>query len=164
MLPIVPMMLAGTMLLIKPSRILLLDAASSTPRLWFVAIQECRIAAIGTLLRTIQGEFPHHIELAIGLNDLVFGLSAIPMFLLAKSGRLSNDALVIWHMAGIMIIVIPAGISIELGMPGYWGTLVPHATSAPMFDYPMILAPALVVPSFLMLSMMGIAGLVWKRQ
>lgn len=162
-LPAVPIVLAGFLLVVSQVRNALLHTAVKTPHEWFIAIQGLRVTAVGTLIKTVSGDFPAHFEVAVGINDLAFGLSALPMYVLARSRRLSSDAAVLWHTTGIVIIVLPAGLAIELGMPGRLSYLWPEASSQAIFAFPMVLAPSLVVPGFLILSLLAIIGLVKQK-
>ena len=75
--PAVPILLVGILLFVLPFiRSGVHDIARTAPAHSLVGIQALHLAAIGTLIKTINGEFPLHVELAIGLTDIVFGLSA----------------------------------------------------------------------------------------
>jgi hypothetical protein len=72
----VPILLVGILLFVLPFiRSGMHDIARTAPAHSLVGIQALRLAAIGTLIKTINGEFPLHVELAIGLTDIAFGLS-----------------------------------------------------------------------------------------
>ena len=154
--PVIPFFLVLPTLAIAPVRRCLIEGAAATPAHWFVAIQALRVAAIGTLIKTIQGEFPLHVELAIGITDLAFGISAVALYSFVKSGKLSSDALIVWHRVGILIIALPAGFAIQASLPGALSEFGGLPASSLMFDYPMALAPTLVVPIFLILSNLAI--------
>lgn len=132
----------------------LVQVATSTPRHWLVAIQILRLAAVGTLIKTLQGDFPLHVEVAIGLTDIAFATSAIFIFQLVRRGKLSSDALLLWHCVGIGVIIVPGTIAIQSNLPGQM--LITGSTPVgAMLDFPMVLAPTLVVPVFVMLNALG---------
>lgn len=152
----VPFVIVAAVMLAAPgTRTDLANIAAQTPHHWFVAIQILRISALGTLVKTVAGEFPEHIELSVGLTDLAFGFSALYVYRLVKNSKLSADALVMWHLVGILLLVIPAGMSIQAGLPGPLQTFTTPPTSEVLFDFPMVLAPSLVVPGFLLLNVLG---------
>lgn len=94
--PAVPILLVGILLFVLPFiRSGVHDIARTAPAHSLVGIQALRLAAIGTLIKTINGEFPLHVELAIGLTDIAFGLSATLLYPFARSGRISADALAV---------------------------------------------------------------------
>ncbi|MEM9322780.1 MAG: hypothetical protein AAGA41_08090 [Pseudomonadota bacterium] len=164
-LPAVVFVVVAVLLLLSALRSAVIDVAAATPDHWLVAIQALRVTAAGTLIRTLQGQFPHHMEYAVGLTDLVFGLSALILFGPAKRGTISSDALVIWHLTGLLIILVPGGIAIQSGLPGplaVYDYLGPHS-SAPILRFPMVLAPSLVVPIFLLFNVLG-AWSAYKRR
>ncbi|PTX55706.1 hypothetical protein C8N43_0346 [Litoreibacter ponti] len=148
----VPFLVVALTLLLPPVRAGLLQMADAVPHHWFVAIQALRVLAIGTLIKTIQGDFPLEVELAIGITDFAFGLSAVWLFAKVRRGTLSHDALMMWHIVGVLIIVLPGGIAMQSGLPGPWRVFHEYPTSQAMLDWPMVLAPSLVVPIFLLLN------------
>ena len=151
-LPLVPGVLIGLSFILSPVRILLQKGIRSTPATWFVAIQALRVMAIGTLIKTLQGEFPLQVELAIGLTDLAFGISAIPMLLLLRRNLISSSALIVWHVVGVMIIILPGGLAIQSSLPGWLSEASGMPASDSILSFPMALAPSLVVPIFLIFS------------
>ena len=156
-LPAVPILLVGILVFVLPFiRSGVHDMARTAPAHWLVGIQTLRLAAIGTLIKTINGEFPLHVELAIGLTDIAFGLSATLLYPFARSGRISADALAVWHMTGVLLIVIPGEIAIQTGLPGRLHVFATPPTSEVMLDFPIVLAPSLVVPVFLLLNILGV--------
>lgn len=155
-LPFVPLLVLALVFSIPAVRRDLVPLLKAVPAHWLVAIQALRITALGTLIKTIQGQFPLHAELAVGLTDLAFGLSALWLFGRVRSGRVSADALALWHIIGIALIAIPGFVSIQLGMPGPVQLLIDPPTTAVLYDFPMVLAPTLVVPLFLALNAWGI--------
>ncbi|UWR21214.1 hypothetical protein [Sulfitobacter sp. S190] len=154
-LPVVPFALGFAALTVPMVRKGLLDMCAATPDHWFVAIQALRIAAVGTLIKTVQGDFPLEVELAIGVTDLAFGLSALWLFFKARRSRISADALGLWHIVGVLIIIVPGLIAIQTGLPGPMRVFSEYPTSEVMLDWPMVLAPSLVVPNFLLLNVLA---------
>ncbi|WP_029921942.1 hypothetical protein [Nevskia soli] len=156
-LPAVPIVIATTLLLLIPAvRSGIHEIALNTPAHWQVAIQALRICAIGTLLLSLREGFPLHVELAIGVTDITFGLSAVLIYKAVKSGRISNDALMFWHMAGFLIIIVPGELAIQSGLPGPAQVFSHLPSSESMLTFPMVLAPSLVVPNFLLLNLLGV--------
>ncbi len=163
-LPATPFAIVIILCALGPIRRALIIVATHTPQRWFIAIQALRIAALGTLLRTTKGGFPLHVELSIGLTDLAFGLSAALLLWITSRRNLSEDALIIWHLVGVLIIILPGEWAIQAGLPGPLGAYdyTGIHSSAPMLEYPMVLAPSFVVPIFLILNLLGAYG-AWQR-
>ncbi|MGX9356656.1 hypothetical protein ACS3SW_16270 [Roseobacteraceae bacterium S113] len=154
-LPAVPFLVVSLVLLFPGARTGVLSMADAVPLHWFVAIQTLRVFALGTLIKTIQGNFPLEVELAIGVTDLAFGLSAIWLFSKVKKGLVSPDALMIWHIVGVLIIVLPGEVAMQSGLPGPLQVFSEYPTSQVMLDWPMVLAPSLVVPIFLLFNILA---------
>ncbi|MEM1180677.1 MAG: hypothetical protein AAGM22_20185 [Acidobacteriota bacterium] len=142
-------------LLIPRLRTGLRDIAHKTPAHEFVGIQILRVLALGTLFKTLTGQFPHHVEMAIGINDLLFGVSAVYLYRRAKEGRLHSDGLVIWHWVGFLLVAAPGEIATQAGLPGPLQVFDQAPTSEVILEWPLVLAPGLVVPIFLLLNLLG---------
>ena len=154
-LPTVPFLLVGAILLTGPTcRACIEELAHTTPAHWLIALQCLRISAVGTLFKTFRGEFPLQVEIAVGLTDLVYGLSALFLYRHVKSGHLSSDALLIWHLTGCLIILIPGELAIMTHLPGPL-LLADGGAVGSMLEFPMVLAPSLVVPIFLLFNLLG---------
>lgn len=130
----------------------------ATPITWFIYLQALRIAAVGTLYKTLIGTFPLHVELGVGITDLCFGLSALYMAKRSRSKTLNNQVLIIWNLVGAGIIIIPGEILIQMGLPGPMQVFSSPPTTEVMFEFPLVLAPTLVVP--LLVVMNGLV--VWR--
>jgi hypothetical protein len=59
-------------------------------------------------------------------------------------------------MTGVLLIVIPGEIAIQTGLPGRFHVFATQPTSEVMLDFPIVLAPSLVVPVFLLLNILGV--------
>ncbi|MBM1634364.1 hypothetical protein JQV27_16050 [Sulfitobacter mediterraneus] len=160
-LPVVPFILVGIFLLSHEQRQTIFHIAGNTPSHWLVAVQSLRILAIGTLIKTAQGTFPLEVLMAIGLTDLAFGFSALPVFVLVRNKRIHKDALVLWHLVGVALILVPGMLALQTGLPGPMQMFDRYPTSAVMLDWPMALGPTLVVPVFLIFNLLG-AVAAWR--
>ncbi len=162
-LPVVPLVaLVALGFGIAPLRQSLIALLAATPPSWLVALQGLRIAALGTLAKTLEGEFPLHFELGVGIPDLVFGLSA-PLVAMGVHHRLLRPrAVAAWHAVGFAVVALPAPPLFQLGLPGPIQVFATPPTSEALLVYPMVLAPALVVPCFLALNL-GCALWLWSR-
>ena len=130
----------------------------ATPTPWFINLQALRIAALGTLYKTFIGEFPLHVELAIGISDLLFGFSALYIAKQFRDQTLSGRALIAWNLIGAGIIILPGEIAIQMGLPGPLQFFSTPPTTEVMFEFPLVLAPMIVVP--LLVVMNGL--IVWR--
>ena len=156
-LPAVPVVITTILLILIPAaRSGLHEIALHTPAHWQVAVQALRVCAIGTLLLSLRESFPIHVELAIGVTDITFGVSAALIYRAVKAGRISTDALMFWHMAGFLLIIVPGELAIQSGLPGPAQVFSHLPSSEAMLKFPMVLAPSLVVPNFLLLNLLGV--------
>ncbi len=155
-LPYVPVVIAITLtLLVTPLRIGLRKLVDETPYHWLTAIHGLRILALGTLIKASIGVFPEKFAWFVGGMDLLFGLSAIAVTLLVHRGRLTDGFLLVWHLIGALVIVAPVA--------GLMHVFMQEVLFSKLFAFPMVLAPALVVPSFVMLNLLVAWRLLEKR-
>jgi hypothetical protein len=146
-LPYVPVVIAVSMMsFLLPLREGLRIFVDETPSHWLSAIHILRILALGTLIKASNGLFPQLFASFVGIIDLIFGFSAILMTLLLWSGKMSDPRLLIWHMLGALGILIP--------MLGTMHLFMTEPLFAELFRFPMVMAPALVVPTLVMLNML----------
>ena len=146
-LPYIPVVVAVTLVtLIPPLRNGLRILVDETPHHWLTGIHILRILALGTLIKASMGLFPEKFAWFVGGSDLLFGLSAIPVTLLARRGRLHDSFLMLWHLVGALVIVVP--------IAGLMHVFMLESLFSELFVFPMVLAPALVVPTLVMLNLM----------
>jgi hypothetical protein len=153
-LPYVPVVITILLMLLNaPLRQALRILVDGTPEHWLTGIQIIRVLALGTLIKAAQGQFPPLFAWFVGLPDLLFGLSAIGVTWLAQRGRLREGFLLYWHLLGALVILVP--------MLGFMHLFMREALFAKLFAFPMIFAPALVVPTLVMLNML-VAWRLWE--
>ncbi|MFV1998547.1 MAG: hypothetical protein ACC641_11120 [Acidiferrobacterales bacterium] len=150
-LPYIPVIITVTLvLLITPLRNGLREFVDYVPDYWLTGIHVLRILALGALIKATMGLFPEKFAWYVGIPDLLFGLSAIPVTLLVRQQRLKNNILVFWHLTGALVIMIPT--------IGFMHIFMKERIFSELFTFPMALAPTLVVPMLVMLNLM----VVWR--
>ncbi|MEW8076826.1 MAG: hypothetical protein AB2822_01985 [Candidatus Thiodiazotropha endolucinida] len=146
-MPYVPVVVAvSMMLLLAPLRDGLRILVDKTPAHWLSGIHILRILALGTLLKASNDLFPQMFAWFVGGPDLLFGVSAIIVTLLARSGRLSDRFILFWHLVGAFAIVLPVA--------GLMHLFMAEALFAELFMFPMVMAPALIVPTLVLLNLL----------
>lgn len=123
------------------------------PISWIVGIHALRILAIGTIIKAWRGEFSMSFATWIGIPDLLFGLSAVVMIWLALKDRVNTMGLMIWNMLGVFVILPGAPIIGQMGLPGVFHSIDETPSMVTLLEFPMVLAPSLVVPLFVMMNM-----------
>ena len=138
-------------LLLSPTlRSALRGIASSTPWHWFVFFEALRIGALGTVVKGIKGEVTSSFVFWVGIPDFLFGISALIVGWLLLRNAVSNGFLMIWNLIGAAIILLPTFLFMNYFMsePGFIF----------IFEFPMVLAPSIVVPIFIFLNVL----LAWR--
>ena len=136
----------------SPLRNSLIKILDATPIIWLVYLQGLRIAALGTLFKTIIGQFPVHVELIIGISDLIFGCSAFYIAKKVRANAIGCRSLAIWNLIGAGIIIIPGEIAIQMGLPGFLQIFNSPPTAEVMFEFPLVIAPTIIVPLLVMMN------------
>jgi len=139
-------MIAGIGLFSKNLRAALRGIASTTPQHWLVFFQALRIGAIGTVIKVINGEIVSNFPIWVGIPDFLFGLSALVVGWLVLRKGISNGFLIFWNLLGAAIILVPV-----FGIMPYWMNELGFSF---IFEFPMILAPSVVVPIFILINLL----------
>ena len=112
-----------------------------------VALQGLRVLAVGSIFKWQMGLFPTAFAWGTAFPDMIFGATAL-LWLLLDGGSMDFQALLYWNATGLAII-LPVGVLIV--QAGMKPTQL-YASTAPyrlVFEYPMVLGPAAVVPTLL---------------
>jgi hypothetical protein len=95
-------------------------------------------------MKALGGEITSSFPLWVGIPDFLFGVSALGLGLLMSRKSISHRFLIRWNLVGAAVILLPL-----FAMMPYWmnepGFLF-------IFEFPMILAPSIVVPLFISLN------------
>ena len=119
---------------------------ANTPWHWLVFAQALRIGAIGGVMKGIKGEITSSYVYWIGIPDFLFGLSALVVGWLLLRNAVSHSFLAIWNLVGALLILLPTFIPMYYWMnePGF----------VFIFEFPMVLAPSIVLPMFISLNLL----------
>ena len=159
-MPVIPIAIVFASLSLPTIQKGIISILDVTPAHWFALVQAGRISALGTAYHTLQGNFPIYFEVAVGIPDLCFGLSALVMGILIVLPKISSRTLIIWHLIGIVIIVPTAPLLLQLGLPGIFQLFTNPPTAEAVYTFPMSLAPIMVVPTFVIFNLLGI----WRER
>ncbi len=120
--------------------------AANTPLHWLVFAHALRIGAIGGVIKGIKGEITSGFVFWVGIPDFLFGLSALVVGWLLLRNTVSHTFLTIWNLVGASLILLPTFILMNYWMnePGF----------VFIFEFPMVLAPSIVVPIFIFLNLL----------
>ena len=122
--------------------------ALATPDRWFYAIQALRIGAIGGVTKGFIGAIQSDYVFWVGIPDLLFGISALLLFLLNRP--LGSKFLITWNFIGAGLILLPTFIVMN-----YW---MAEQGFQFIFEFPMVLAPGIVVSLLVSLNFMHAWG------
>lgn len=158
--PLIPAFITLAFLAVAPFRSALIAVVVHNSRP-LVLVHALRIAAIGGVLKGINGLLPPSFALQVGIPDFLFGLSALALGMFWQGERWSRRTLIAWNLVGLAVIM-PAPILMQLGLPGPFHIFDSAPDARVLFEYPMVLAPTLVVP--LLVTMNAIhAAVIWMH-
>ncbi len=125
--------------------------STSTPGYWLVFIQALRIGALGGIMKGIRGEITSGFVFWIGIPDFLFGVSALVVGWLLLRKAVGPRFLIAWNLVGFALIILPTFVPMNYWMnePGF--TFI--------FEFPMILAPSIVIPTFISLNLLHAWGI-----
>lgn len=132
-----------------------LDLVDRESGAFLVRVHLLRLLAIGGIVKAANGAFIAPFAYIVGGADLLFGLSAVVVWRLSRRGLLSRGLLLGWNLAGALVILVPM---LLLG-PWFLG----HPMIATLFELPMLLAPAVIVPVLVSFNLLVVARLLWRR-
>lgn len=127
----------------------------------FIFAQGLRALAIGGVIKGLTGRLPPSFALPIGIPDFLFGLSALWLGVHMARRQYSEKALIVWNLAG-MVVILPAPFLMQMGMPGPLYTFTSQPDTRTLLEFPLALAPTLIVPVFITLNFIH-AAVLWRR-
>ncbi len=117
-----------------------------------VLFEGLRILAIGGIIKALRGQFSAEFGLYIGGADLLFGILSLAGGLLLYKVALGRKWILALNAYGFLIIVPIALVLMNLGIPGPWHIIHSTPDMVSIFEYPMALAPTVVVPIFIVVN------------
>lgn len=158
--PMIPAVITVVHLALPSFRTALFAVVSQNSRA-LICIQALRIAAIGGVVKGFNGVLPPSFALPVGIPDMVFGLSALALTVLWPKEGWAPRTLIAWNLIGLGVI-LPAPLLMQLGLPGPFHVFTSSPDARALFEYPMVLAPTLVVPLFITLNAIH-ATVLWMK-
>ena len=137
----------------------LLNAARGTSDLQLITIHILRLLAIGTIIKFIQRELPLHFVILGAMPDFLFAVSAVVLAVMGMNSPLSHGVLVAWHWIGFAVFFGP-GISMFFSVPSPFRIYHSKPDTSIVFQFPMVLAPTLTVPLFMIAHLFALVKLL----
>ncbi len=135
-----------------------------TPLSLIMAFEGLRVFALGGIIKGYKGEFSPLFAKAIGIPDFFIGVLALTGAYLIYKGVWGNRAAITINLLGF-IVIIPFGMGlINLGLQGPLYYIHETPSTATIFDFPMALAPTVVVPIFVMVNLFVAIRLIQQEK
>ena len=147
----VPVILLLTALWFSPNlRSAAAKLAVHSPQHWLAFFQALRIGALGGVLKAVRGDISSSFLWWVGLPDFLFGLSAVIVGWLLVKKKIAGRTVAIWNLVGAAIILLPT-----FGFTSYF---MAEPGFVFIFEFPMVLAPSIVVPMFVFFNFLAAWG------
>lgn len=120
---------------------------------WLIGVQVWRIAGAEFLLYYAHHQLPASFALPAGIGDVLVGLAAPFVAVLAASGTsTARRAVIGWCVVGLADLAVAVTLGV-LNAPGKFGLLAGEVTTAPMLELPLSLIPTFFVPLSILLHL-----------
>ena len=119
-----------------------------------MAFEGLRILAIGGIIKGYTGEFSLFYAQFIGIPDFLYGVTTLIAAVLIYKGIWKEKSAIIINLIGFIIIVPIGTILMNVGLPGAMYMIEESPSLKTIFEFPMALAPTLVVPIFVMVNLL----------
>ncbi len=131
-----------------------------TPLHLIMGFEGLRILAIGGIMKGYTGEFSLFFAQFVGIPDFLYGVTTLIAAVLIYRGVWKERSAIIINLIGFIIIVPFAVILINVGLPGPLYMIEESPSLKTIFEFPMALAPTLVVPIFAMINLLVVLRLI----
>ena len=113
-----------------------------------------RILALGGIYKGYIGEFSAFFAKFVGVPDFLYGVATLLAAVLIYKGIWKEKSAIIINLIGFIIIVPFGMLLINVGLPGPMFMIEESPGLDTIFEFPMVLAPTLVVPLFVMVNLL----------
>jgi hypothetical protein len=134
-----------------------------TPLYLIMGFEGLRVLAIGGIIKGYTGEFSSFFSKVVGIPDFLYGVTTLIAAVLIYRGVWKERSAIIINLIGFIIVGPIAMVLINVGLPGPLYMIEESPSLKTIFEFPMALAPTLVVPIFAMINLL-VALRLMKRQ
>ena len=135
-----------------------------TPLHLVMVFEGLRILAIGGIIKGYTGEFSLFFAQVIGVPDFIYGVTTLIAAYLIYQGVWKEKSAITINLIGFIILVPFAVALINVGLPGAMYMIEESPSLKTIFEFPMALAPTLVVPIFAMVNLFVALRLIKRQQ
>ena len=141
-------------MLIKTLRQGIDEIIDQTPLHLIMCFEGLRTLAIGGIIKGYIGEFSLFYAKFVGVPDFLYGVTTLVAAVLIYKGVWKEKAAIIINLVGFIIIVPFGMVLINVGLPGTMFVVEESPGLNTIFEFPMSLAPTLVVPIFVIVNIL----------
>lgn len=135
-----------------------------TPLYLIMGFEGLRIFALGGIIKGYRGDFSLFFAKFVGIPDFLYGVTTLIAAILIYRGVLKAKSAIIINLIGFLIIVPLGMILINVGLPGAMYMIEESPSLKTIFEFPMALAPTLVVPIFVIVNLLVALRLIKRKE
>lgn len=121
-----------------------------------LVFQSMRIVAIGGIFKAFNGEFSPYYGKLIGIPDFIFSVICFCLIYFYRKREINRKLYLVVMSLGVLVI-IPFGMAlINTGLPGRMFVYDGNPSITTIFEFPMALAPTVIVPFFIVVQVFGL--------
>lgn len=161
---LVPLVITGMFLLSLSARRALSAWTMSVPLGQLIWVHIIRLAAIGTIVKMLQGILPAHFIVPVGIPDFLFALTVPAMvWLVFQKKVIGSGGLIAWNIIGLSIF-LPTLVLIHLSVPSPIQVYFDGPNTYEVFQFPMALVPTFIAPVLILMHLAAIAKLTVLKE
>ena len=123
------------------------------PLHYIMLFEGLRVLAIGGILKGFRGEFSLFFAKTIAIPDFLYGALTLLGALLIYRGVWKERSAIIINLIGFLILVPGAMVLMNFSLPGPLYFVEESPNLRAIFEFPMSMAPTIVVPIFAMINL-----------
>ncbi len=140
------------------------EVIDQTPLHLIMAFEGLRILAIGGIYKGYTGQFSQFFATFVGIPDFLYGVATLVAAVLIYREVWKETSAIVINLIGFIIIVPFGSLFINVGLPGALHLIEESPGLETIFEFPMALAPTLVVPVFVMVNLFVALRLIKRRR
>jgi hypothetical protein len=132
------------------------------PLHYIMVFEGLRVLAIGGVMKGFRGEFSLFFAKAVAIPDFLYGVLTLITAVLIYRGVWKEKSAIIVNLIGFVILVPGAMVLMNFSLPGSLNMIQESPNLSAIFEFPMSMAPTIVVPIFAIINLFTIVRLTQR--
>ena len=132
------------------------------PLHYIMVFEGLRVLAIGAVMKGFRGEFSLFFAKTVAIPDFLYGVLTLIAAVLIYRGVWKKNLAIIVNLMGFFILVPGAMVLMNFSLPGPLNMIQESPSLKVIFEFPMSMAPTIVVPIFAIINLFTIMRLTQR--